>query len=205
MSDAMPAASESRDDTSQPGKRGGRCCSLSCAGCLVLLLLLGIGAWFAYARYGAPWLETRAAWLTSRIPSIGTLLELKNSLPLSGVTLEGGELGSRRSEDFPSDVWLPAGAENGLFNTGEVSALAALELPDGDSAQLATRIRSEMSAMGWERIPVHDPQEGVAVLFEKEGRRASYLVHPRGEVLKILVRVIGAHTPAGTGPAASEG
>jgi hypothetical protein len=151
--------------------------------------LLVIGAWFGYTRFGAPWLETKASWLTSRIPSIGTLLQLRKSLPLSGVTLEGGELGSREPEDFPPDVWLPGSARNGLFNIGEFSALAALELSRADANQLASRIRDEMSAIGWQRIPVRDPRQGVALLFEKEGRHASYLVHSRDEGVRILVRV----------------
>ena len=95
-------------------------------------------------------------------------MRLKDSLPLQGVTLTGGEMGSRDAADFPEDIWLPPGAVDRAFNIGERSALAALTLPHDDASKLASAIRTEMEARRWRRTPVRDPHDGVALLFEKD-------------------------------------
>lgn len=189
MSEQKPPNAASIREAPQTSPRGARCCSLGCGGCLILLALLTLGAWFGYTRFGSPWLEAKAGGLIERIPPLGTLLNLKDSLPLKGVTLGGGLSGSEDPGDFPTDVWLPADTIDSLVNVGEGSALAAVEVADVEGSQLSGKIRSEMQALGWEWIPVRDPQGGSALLFQKEDRSASYLVYPRGDTLRVVVKV----------------
>lgn len=167
-------------------------CMKGCGGCLIALILLAAAAWFGYARYGAPWLETQTARLSERFPALGALVRLKDSLPLQGMTLAGGEMGSRDAADFPADLWLPPSAVDQAFNTAERSALASLMLPGEDAASLAAEIRSEMETRGWSRTPVPDPHNGLALLFEKDGRIVSYLLYPRQDRLQVLIKSYGA-------------
>ncbi len=142
----------------------------SCLGCSILILLLGAGLLFAWLRFGSPWVEAQKARLVERFPIVEKVLALKSALPFQGITLEGGATGSTDRADFPADVWLPDKPLDGAFNTTPGMALAVLTLKPIDPAILAARARSEMAARGWQRTPVPDLHDGIALLFERDER-----------------------------------
>jgi hypothetical protein len=168
--------------------RGGRCCLLGCGAIFLLGVLLLLSGWLGYRRYGAPWIDARKTEITQRFPAVGRFLRLKDALSLDAITFSGGEGGDRSTSGFPSDIWLPEDAESAAFNSTPNSALAALTLPTGETDAVAGRIRQQMSNLGWQRTPVRDPHDGMALLFEKDGRAARYLVFPTDQGLELWVR-----------------
>lgn len=173
MTEPAVSATQPAPPQQSTQRRGGGCCLRSCLGCSVVILILGAGLIFAWLRFGPPWVETQKARLVERFPIIEKVLALKSALPFQGITLTGGETGSTARADFPADVWLPDRPLDGAFNTTPGMALAVLTLTPIDPATLAGQARSEMAARGWQRTPVPDLHDGIALVFERDERITS--------------------------------
>lgn len=157
--------------------RRGSCCLRSCLGCLVLLLLAGGGLLFAWLRFGSPWVESQKTRLVERFPIVEELLTLTSGASFRGITLAGGEIGSTERADLPDDIWIPDGYVSGTFNVMPEQVLAVLTLEPTEPADLAARARSAMAALGWQRKPVPDPHDGVALYFERDDRMTSMQIY----------------------------
>ena len=159
-----------------------------CLGCSVLILLLGAALLFFWLRFGSPWVEAQKTRLVERFPVVGRALALKSALPFQGMRLEGGKTGSPARADFPADVWLPEESVNGVFNTTAEMALAVVTLTPIEPATLAAEARSEMAARGWQRTPVPDLHDGIALVFERDQRFTSMKIFAVDNGTELWVR-----------------
>lgn len=176
------------DSQSSSWRRGGRCCLLGFGGCLVLVALLLATSWWGYRRWGSPWLEAQKAELGERFPALRSVLVIKDSLSIEGLDLRAREVGERQREAFPADVWLPEEALLGAgFNITLSAAQAALTLPAQDATALASRLREQMTILGWQRVPVSDPHDGIVLVFTKDERHARYTIFATDEGLEFWV------------------
>ncbi len=191
---------EAVSGAAQSRRRRPSCCSLSCLGCLVLLLLLGLGGWYFWRQAASPWVAAQATRLTERFPWAGNLWRARAALgSLEPGTFSPGELASTDPEDFPADVWLPT-AEETTFNISETSALAAVTLPAASSRSLLAQYRTEMSRRGWQRATESELHDGALLVFAKNDRSARVRIFEQAEAVEVWLDVgLSAATPAEAG------
>ena len=165
-----------------------------CLGVLIgLTTLVAISGWFGYIHYMRPWFLGARERVYEKVPQLEAL---ENAI------LEDGDLsglqrdltGNTDPAAFPADVALPDDPLVLTTRSSEERALAVAETRGRTTAALAAALRSEMQSLGWSRVAVPDPEDGVALRFERgdgAGRRiAAYeLVPQENDRVRVWVRV----------------
>ena len=146
-----------------------------------LAMIAGLVA--AYFYVGAPWLERKQTELVERFPALGTVLE---RMPTQ-TGLQRLQEGSAGRENFPRDIYIPEDLVSGAFRTSETDAVARLRLPTTDLDLLAASYRREMAKLGWERVPVPDPQKGIRLRFGRPGWRVRILVRRDPDAVSVWI------------------
>lgn len=137
-----------------------------------------------YLSFGKPWLDEKRTELLSRFPALGFALETV-SLPDS---LEPVRDGSTARDDFPRDIYIPEGLTSAAFRSSETGAVARLRLEvTTDLQSLAASYRREMGRLGWTRVPVPDPREGIRLHFQRPGSAARVLLRQDPDAVSVWI------------------
>ena len=194
---AASAASPPTATPDKPKSRGCRNCAIGCLGMIVMFaVLLAAGGWFGYTRYARPWFLGARARLYETVPQ----LEALEGLALDGMGeglpsgLERDLSGTTDPTAFPADVALPGGRETLATRSGDFGARAVAETRGRTAAALSAELRAEMESLGWSRVPVPDPADGIALRFDKQdgadARTARYELIPQDSgTVRVWVRV----------------
>ena len=195
------AASSGRPDpppstaaADKPKGRGCRRCAIGCLGMLVVFtVLIAAGGWFGYTRYLRPWFLGVRERVYEQVPQLEALegLALDEGLPGG---FERDLSGSTDPTAFPADVALPGGRETLATRSGAFGARAVAETRGRTAAALSAELRAEMESLGWSRILIPDPPDGIALRFDKEdgadARTARYELIPQDDgTVRVWVRV----------------
>ena len=176
-------AREPGTEQQKPRSCGGRCCLWGCGGLTVVCLAIIAGLVAAYFYVGAPWLERTQTELVERFPALGTVLE---RMPTQS-GLQRLQEGSAGRENFPRDIYIPEDLVSGAFRTSETNAVARLRLLPTDIESLAASYRREMAKLGWERVRVPDPKEGIRLRFVRTGWEVRILVRRDPDAVSVWI------------------
>ena len=169
-------------------------CLFGCLGVLIALaILFAVGGWFGYSRYLRPWFLGVRERVYEAVPQLeGLEKTILDDGALSGFQKELS--GSADPAAFPRDVALLHDPIVLTTRSTEARGLAVAETRGRTVAAIVGAVRSEMQSLGWSRVTVPDPEDGVALRFERDhsdGRRvAAYeLVPQENGRVRVWVRV----------------
>lgn len=199
----VPGAGTTPGSPSSVNARGCGCreCLFGCLGVMIALsIVFAVGGWFGYTRYLRPWFLGMRERVYETVPQLEALEQtILGDGDLSG--FERNLSGSADPAAFPQDVALPDDPEILTTRSNDLRALAVVETRGRTAVAIVGALRAEMRSLGWSRIPAPDPDDGIALRFERDGdagpRVAAYELVPRenGRV-RVWVRVTrGERTP----------
>jgi len=176
-------AREPATEQQKPRSCGGRCCLWGCGGLLATGVALILGLVLSYFYFGKPWLERKKSELVGKFPVLESVVE---KMPTQS-GLQRLQEGSAGREDFPRDIYIPENLVSGAFRTSETDAVARLRLQPTDIGSLAASYRREMAKLGWKRVPVPDPKEGIRLRFVRPGWEVRILVRRDPEAVSVWI------------------
>lgn len=149
-----------------------------------MALALIVGLVLLYLSFGKPWLDERKTELLARFPALGLALE-SASLPDN---LEPVREGSTSRDDFPPNIYIPEDLISAAFRSSENGAVARLRLEaTTDLQSLATSYRREMGRLGWTRVPMPDPREGIRLNFRRPGSVVRVLLRSGPDAVSVWI------------------
>jgi len=171
-------------DQSNRRSCGGRCCLWGCAGLTAVALVLIAGLVLLYLSFGKPWLDEKKTEILTRFPALSFALE-RASLPTN---LEPLRDGSTARDAFPQDIYIPEGLISAAYRSSDTGAVARLRLEvTTDLPSLAASYRREMVRLGWTRVPVPDPREGIRLNFRRPGSVVRVLLRRGPDAVSVWI------------------